>query len=62
MNQAVGQSIAASKGPSEDFRQAKNAQQIPSPMGVMSGQTETKSNTDSIMDEMIETYNKKNPF
>ena len=57
----VGNNEFASE-PSELFKQTKRAQQVPSPMGVMSGQAETKSNTDSIMDEMIETYNKKNPF
>jgi hypothetical protein len=48
--------------PSDTFKQVKRAQQVPSPMGVLSGETETKSTADTIMDEMIDTYNKKNPF
>ena len=48
--------------PSDTFKQVKRAQQVPSPMGVLSGNRESKSTTDSIMDEMIDTYNKKNPF
>jgi len=48
--------------PSDTFKQVKRAQQVPSPMGVLSGNRETKTTTDSIMDEMIDTFNKKNPF
>ena len=48
--------------PSDTFKQVKRAQQVPSPMGVLAGNRETKTTTDSIMDEMIDTYNKKNPF
>tara|TARA_R110002020_G_scaffold110582_2_gene255355 strand:+ start:1042 stop:1953 length:912 start_codon:yes stop_codon:yes gene_type:complete len=48
--------------PSDTFKQVKRAQQVPSPMGVLSGNRETKTGADSIMDEMIDTFNKKNPF
>ena len=58
----VGNTGVPTSEPSALFNQVKNAQSVPSPMGVISGQTEEKSTTDSIMDDMIETYNKKNPF
>jgi len=63
MNQA-GANPQPSKGPSEGFRQAKNAQQIPSPMGVMPSQAPepNKSDENSIMDDLINTHKSKNPW
>ena len=51
-------------GPSEAFQQSRNAQQIPSPMGVMPGQaTESnRSDADTIMDDLINSHNSKNPW
>jgi len=51
--------------PSPEFQQVKNAQQVPSPMGVMpSGQTNVDGRTteDKIMDTMIGNFNSKNPW
>jgi hypothetical protein len=59
------QSIPQNPMPSQTFTQTKNAQQVPSPMGVMpSGQsnTDTKSFEDKIMDTMIGDLNSKNPW
>ena len=50
---------------SQDFRQTQNAQQVPSPMGVMpSGQSnqDSRSAEDKIMDSMIGNFNSKNPW
>jgi hypothetical protein len=48
---------------SDSFQQVQNAQQVPSPMGVVpavnSGQTDP---ADSLMDGMIADYNRQNPF
>ena len=55
----------APKGPSQDFQQVQNAQQVPSPMGVMpSGQpnTDNRNMEDKIMDKMIGNFNSKNPW
>ena len=64
MNKAGGQQPAVNAGPSPEFQQMKNAQQIPSPMGVMPSQTNqnTRSDEDSIMDELINSHNSKNPW
>ena len=51
--------------PSASFQQTKNAQQVPSPMGVMpSGQSNADSRTmeDKIMDNLIGNFNSKNPW
>jgi hypothetical protein len=51
--------------PSDAFQQVQNAQQVPSPMGVMpSGNTNTDGRTaeDKIMDKMIGNFNSKNPW
>ena len=51
--------------PSQSFQQTKNAQQVPSPMGVMpSGQSgaDTKSLEDKMIDSMIGNFNSKNPW
>ena len=49
--------------PSPSFQQAQNAQQIPSPMGVMpaSGNSE-RSDSDQIMDSLIGDFNSNNPW
>ena len=64
MNQAGGQPVATPTGPSADFRQAKNAQQIPTPMGVMPSQStqETRNDADTIMDDLISGHKAKNPW
>jgi len=59
------QQVATQSQPSETFTQTKNAQQVPSPMGVMpSGQTnaDTKSFEDKVMDNLIGNFNSKNPW
>ena len=51
--------------PSDAFQQTKNAQQVPTPMGVMpSGQSNVdgRSAEDKIMDKMIGNFNSKNPW
>ena len=64
MNKATGQQPAVNAGPSQEFQQMKNAQQIPSPMGVMPSQSpqDTRNDEDSIMDELINSHNSKNPW
>ena len=52
-------------GPSPEFQQTQRAQQIPSPMGVQTGQgggNDAKSTSDKIMDNMITEHNKNNPW
>ena len=52
-------------GPSPEFQQTQRAQQIPSPMGVQTGQgqgNDARSDSDKIMDNMIGNYNKNNPW
>jgi hypothetical protein len=52
-------------GPSPEFQQTQRAQQIPSPMGVQTGQgggNNAKSESDNIMDNMLTDYNKNNPW
>ena len=52
-------------GPSPEFQQTQRAQQIPSPMGVQTGQgggNDARSDSDRIMDSMISDFNKKNPW
>ena len=59
------QQVATPSQPSEAFTQTKNAQQVPSPMGVMpSGQTnsDTRSFEDKVMDNLIGNFNSKNPW
>jgi len=64
MNQAGGQQQGVPTGPSPEFQQARNAQQIPSPMGVMPAHStqSTQNNEDSIMDELINSHKSKNPW
>jgi hypothetical protein len=53
----------ASQGPSETFQQSRNAQQIPSPMGVMPAQAPSnRSESDSIMDDIITDFKDRNPW
>tara|TARA_R100000152_G_C6775695_1_gene204276 strand:- start:1088 stop:2038 length:951 start_codon:yes stop_codon:yes gene_type:complete len=63
MNKA-GSTQVPSQGPSEAFQQTKNAQQVPSPMGVMPGQGNQpqRSDTDTIMDDLINSHKAKNPW
>tara|TARA_R110002020_G_C16161973_1_gene763460 strand:- start:181 stop:1119 length:939 start_codon:yes stop_codon:yes gene_type:complete len=52
-------------GPSPEFQQTQRAQQIPSPMGVQTGQgggNDARTDSDKIMDNMIGTFNKNNPW
>ncbi len=64
MNQAGAQQQGSPTGPSPEFQQAKNAQQIPSPMGVMpaQGNQQNRNDEDSIMDELITNHKSKNPW
>ena len=51
--------------PSPAFQQTQRAQQIPSPMGVQTGQgggNDAKTDSDKIMDNMITDFNSKNPW
>ena len=50
--------------PSSAFQQTQRAQQVPSPMGVMPSQSgnSTKSDSDSIMDGLINDFKNKNPW
>ncbi len=62
---AAPQQNPAPAQPSSSFTQAQNAQQVPSPMGVMpSGNTNVdgKSMEDKIMDTMIGNFNAKDPW
>jgi len=52
-------------GPSPEFQQTQRAQQIPSPMGVQTGQgggNDARTDSDKIMDNMIGNFNKNNPW
>jgi hypothetical protein len=65
MKQSVGNTEAPPVGqPSPAFQQTQNAQQVPSPMGVMpsSGGTTNQSDEDQIMDKILSNYNKNNPW
>ena len=50
--------------PSPEFQQTKNAQSIPSPMGVLNSSNEatSQSTEDSIMNDIITNYESKNPW
>ncbi len=51
--------------PSPDFQQAKRAQQVPSPMGVLPSQNvgvDSKTDSDRIMDSIIKDYEDTNPW
>ena len=64
MNQAGTPQQGVPTGPSPEFQQARNAQQIPSPMGVMpaQGNPSQRNDGDSIMDELINSHKSKNPW
>ena len=64
MNKGGAQAPQNTQGPSDAFQQSKNAQQVPSPMGVMPSQSSqsNRSDTDQIMDSMISDFKNKNPF
>ena len=62
---AQNQPVENNATPSATFQQVQNAQQVPSPMGVMpSGQNniDGRSVEDKIMDTMIGNFNGKNPW
>ena len=61
---AAPQNIAPAQ-PSADFKQVQNAQQVPSPMGVMpsgNANNDGRSIEDKIMDTMVGNFNSKNPW
>jgi hypothetical protein len=64
MQQGAPQVNTESQGPSEAFQQSQNAQQVPSPMGVMPAQSahSNRSDADTIMDDLINTHKSKNPW
>ena len=62
---ATPQQNPAPAQPSQVFTQTKNAQQVPSSMGVMpSGQSSNdgRSIEDKMIDTMIGDFNSKNPW
>ena len=64
-NGGAAQTQTAPAQPSDSFRQVQNAQQVPSPMGVMpSGQANNdgRSPEDRIMDSLIGNFESKNPW
>jgi len=63
-NSAGSTQNPVSQEPSPAFQQTANAQQVPSPMGVMpsSGGETNKSDEDQIMDSMLNNYKKNNPW
>ena len=51
--------------PSQTFTQTKNAEQVPSPMGVMpsgNSNVDGRSIEDKMIDTMIGDFNSKNPW
>ena len=49
--------------PSETFKQMQNAQQVPSPMGVMPASNNSmRTPADTIMDELVSDFKGKNPW
>ena len=62
-NGNAGTAPVTQTAPNESFEQRKRAQSVPSPMGVVPGQSSSqKSGTDSVMDSMINDYKSRNPF
>ena len=62
---ATQQTAPVQATPSDSFQQTRNAQQVPSPMGVMpSGNTNVdgRSVEDKMIDTMIGNFNSKNPW
>lgn len=65
LKQSAGNTQAPQVGePSAAFQQTQNAQQVPSPMGVMpsSGNEPARTDSDQIMDNILNNYKKNNPF
>jgi len=65
LNESGSVNNQAPAQPSDNFKQVQNAQQVPSPMGVMpSGQANNdgRSLEDKIMDTMVGNFNSKNPW
>ena len=61
--QVAGQQPMTQTAPSESFEQRKRAQSVPSPMGVVPGQSSSQQGgSDSVMDSMINDYKNRNPF
>ena len=62
--QKGGAQVNPQAGPSPAFQQTRNAQQVPSPMGVMPAQAQQSnvSDEDQIMDDLINTHKSKNPW
>jgi len=58
------QAPAVNAGPSASFTQTQNAQSIPSPMGVVTGESghDTRPEGDQVMDDLINSFNSKNPW
>jgi len=58
------QAPAVNAGPSATFTQTQNAQSIPSPMGVVTGESghDTRSEGSQVMDDLITSFNSKNPW
>ena len=61
--QVAGQQPMTQTAPNESCEQRKRAQSVPSPMGVVPGQSSSQqSGPDSVMDSMINDYKNRNPF
>ncbi len=61
--QVAGQQPMTQTAPNESFEQRKRAQSVPSPMGVVPGQSSSQQGgSDSVMDSMINDYKNRNPF
>ena len=60
----IPQGQAPTATPSPEFQQTQRAQQATTPMGVVTGQSQSSagSTTDKIMDSMISDLNGQNPF
>jgi hypothetical protein len=58
------QAPAVNAGPSATFTQTQNAQSIPSPMGVVTGESgrDTRSEGTQVMDDLITSFNSNNPW
>ena len=62
-NGNVGTQPMTQTAPNESFAQRKRAQSVPTPMGVVPGQSSSQPNSnDSLMDSMLSDYKKRNPF
>jgi hypothetical protein len=62
-NGNVGNQPMTQTAPNESFAQRKRAQSVPTPMGVVPGQSSSQPNSnDSLMDSMLNDYKKRNPF